>query len=77
MTLFAYLFRSLDVGAGAQLGLYETLGGSSEGYPMTEALLDETVATLPYFSGLVKSQAQSWTGWISTMARRSSSRRVG
>ena len=33
-------------------------------YPMTEALLDETVATLPYFSGLVKSQAQSWTGWI-------------
>jgi signal transduction histidine kinase len=30
---------------------------------MTDALLDETVASLPYFAELVNSQAQSWTGW--------------
>jgi two-component sensor histidine kinase len=32
---------------------------------MTETLLDESVATLPYFSALSKSPSQSWTGLIS------------
>jgi two-component sensor histidine kinase len=63
-TYIAYLFRNLDLGIGAYLGLYSTRDGAVVArYPMTEALLDETVATLPYFSELAKSQADSWTGW--------------
>jgi two-component sensor histidine kinase len=30
---------------------------------MTEALLDETIATQPYFSELAKSETLRWTGW--------------
>jgi len=64
VTYIAYLFGRLDIGSGAHLGLYRTQDGAVVArYPMTEALLDETIATMPYFSGLAKSQIQSWTGW--------------
>jgi signal transduction histidine kinase len=63
-TYVANLFRGLDVGSGAHLGLYRTRDGAVVArYPMTEALLDETIASLPYFEGFAKSQAQSWIGW--------------
>jgi two-component sensor histidine kinase len=64
VTYIAHLFRDLNVGAGAQLGLYGFRDGAIVArYPMSEALLGETVATLPYFASLAGSQTQSWTGW--------------
>jgi hypothetical protein len=64
VTYIAHLFRDLDVGAGAQLGLYAVRDGAVVArYPMTEALLGETVAQLPYFTTLAAAQSQSWTGW--------------
>ena len=67
VTYIAYLFRRLEIGTGAHLGLYRAQDGALVArYPMTEALLDETVATLPYFSELATSQAQSWTGWTNS-----------
>jgi two-component sensor histidine kinase len=64
VTYFGYLFRSLDVGSGAILGLHRTKDGAvAARFPMTESLLDETVATMPYFAELANSDAQSWTGW--------------
>ena len=63
-TYFAHLFRSLNVGTGAHLGLYQAAGGAVIArYPMREALLQETVATLPYHSRLTKEQERSWSGW--------------
>jgi len=65
MTYIASLFRNLNLGNGMHLGLYGTHDGEVVArYPMSEALLGETVAMAPYFSALAKSQAQSWTGWI-------------
>ena len=32
-------------------------------FPMSEALLEERVSALPYFSVLATSGAESWTGW--------------
>jgi hypothetical protein len=59
-TYFAHFFRSLNVGTGAHLGLYQAAGGAVVArFPMTEALLQETVATLPYYSGLTKGQGWS------------------
>jgi len=64
VTYLGHLLRDLDVGFGSHLGLYETREGAVVArYPMTEALLDETVSGLPYFSKLAKSQSPSWTGW--------------
>jgi two-component sensor histidine kinase len=64
VTYIAHLFRDLDVGFGAHLGLYGARDGAVVArYPMTETLLDESVAALPPFSQLTKSQTQSWTGW--------------
>lgn len=64
VTYIAHLFRDLNVGVGAELGLYGMRDGAIVArYPMTEALLDETVATLPYFPALSASLVQSWTGW--------------
>src|SRR5262249_24297841 len=65
MTYIASLFRNLNVGHGAHLGLYGTHDGEVVArYPMSEALLGETVATQPYTLLLAQSQAQSWIGWI-------------
>jgi len=67
VTYIADLFRDLDVGLGAQMGLYGMRNGAVVArYPMTEALLEETVATLPYFPALATAQMQSWTGWTAT-----------
>ena len=64
VTYIANLFRDLAVGAEAQLGLYRVRDGAVIArYPMTEALLGETLATLPYFPELVASRGHSWTGW--------------
>jgi two-component sensor histidine kinase len=64
VTYFAHLFRSLDVGRGAHLGLYRTEDGELVArYPHNPNLLDETVAALPYFRVLATSQTNSWTGW--------------
>jgi len=65
MTYIASLFRNLNLGHGMHLGLYETHDGEVVArYPMSEALLGETVAMAPYFPALARSQALSWTGWI-------------
>src|SRR5262245_35279363 len=65
MGFLAQLFRSLDVGAGAAVGLYRTTDGAvAARFPMSEAHLDESIAALPYFSELARSDVQSWMGWI-------------
>jgi two-component sensor histidine kinase len=65
VTYIASLFRNLSVGHGAQLGVYGTHDGEVVArYPMSEALLGETVATAPYTLALAQSQAQSWIGWV-------------
>ena len=64
MGFLAHLFRSLDVGGGAAVGLYRTTDGAvAARFPMSEALLDEPIAALPYFSELARSDIQSWMGW--------------
>jgi two-component sensor histidine kinase len=71
VSYFAHLFHSLDVGfsslhvrSDAKLGVYRTKdGGLVARFPITEALLDETVATAPYFSLLANTEGESWTGW--------------
>ena len=67
---FADVFRtldggcSLDVRSEAKLGIYRGKDGSVvAAFPVTEALLAETVATSPYFSLLTSSEGKSWTGW--------------
>ena len=61
MGFLAHLFPNLDVGAGAAVGLYRTTDGAvAARFPMSEALLDESIATLPYFSELARSNIQSW-----------------
>jgi hypothetical protein len=53
VTYIASLFRSLNVGPGAHLGLYEIQEGAVVArYPMSAPLLGETVGGLPYFSSL-------------------------
>ena len=65
MAYLAHLSLSLGVGSSATVGLYRTSDGAVVGRsPMTDALLDESIATLPYFSTLTKSDTQSWVGWI-------------
>jgi two-component sensor histidine kinase len=57
-------FHSLDVRSEAKLGIYRTTDGSVvAAFPITEAVLAETVAASPYFSLLAGSEGQSWTGW--------------
>jgi two-component sensor histidine kinase len=64
-TYFAHLFRTLNVGTGAHLGFYQATSGAVVArYPMTEALLEETVSTLPYFPELTTLQGQAWNGWV-------------
>jgi hypothetical protein len=54
------VFRTLDVKPDEKLGVYRTTDGAVEViFPMTAALLDETVATLPYFSLLANSEGKS------------------
>jgi two-component sensor histidine kinase len=79
MCFLAHLFRSLHVGAGAAVGLYRTTDGAiAARFPMSEAHLDESIATLPYFSELARSHIQSWMGWImsGSESRLVSARRV-
>jgi len=65
MGFLAHLFQSLDVGAGAAVGLYRTTDGAVAAHsPMSEALLDKSIAGLPYFAELAGSDVQSWMGWI-------------
>jgi two-component sensor histidine kinase len=65
MGFLEHLFRSLHVGAGAAVGLYRTTDGAiAARFPMSEARLDESIATLPYFSELARSDIKSWMGWI-------------
>ena len=59
------LFSKLDVGPDAHLGLYRTGDGAVVArHPMTEAQLEESVATQPFFLTLANSDASSWTNWI-------------
>jgi two-component sensor histidine kinase len=65
MGFLEHLFRSLHVGAGAAVGLYRTTDGAiAARFPMSEARLDESIATLPYFAELARSDIKSWMGWI-------------
>jgi two-component sensor histidine kinase len=65
MDFFAHIADGLGVGPNATVGLYRTADGAVVARsPMTEALLDESIATLPYFSTLTTSGAESWLGWI-------------
>jgi two-component sensor histidine kinase len=65
VTYIESLFRNLNIGHGAHLGLYGTHDGKVVArYPMSEALLGETVTTAPYTRALVQSQTQSWIGWV-------------
>jgi PAS domain S-box-containing protein len=58
----AQLFRNLELGPGAHLGLHRASDGVVIArYPMTEAMLNETVASRPFFSALKK--APQWLGW--------------
>ena len=64
---FAHLFRSLDIGfsslhvrSDAKLGVYRTKDGALVArFPISKALLDETVATSPYFSLLANTEGAS------------------
>jgi len=57
-------FRSLDVRPDAKLGDYRTKDGVIVArFPITEPILDDTVAASPYFSLLSNSEDGSWTGW--------------
>src|SRR5262249_3777374 len=50
MGFLAHLFRSLDVGAGAAVGLYRTADGAvAARFPLSEALLGEVLAPLASF----------------------------
>ena len=63
VTDIAELFGKLDLGSDGQLGLYRMRDGAIVArHPMTEALLEESVATLPFFPLLENSQDSSWTG---------------
>src|SRR5262249_51136605 len=58
------VFRTLDVKPDEKLGVYRTTDGAVVAkFPMADALLDETVAALPYFSLLANSEGESWMGW--------------
>jgi PAS domain S-box-containing protein len=58
----AQFFRDLELGPGAHFRLHRASDGVVIArYPMTEALLNETVASRPFFSALEK--APQWTGW--------------
>jgi len=60
------LFRDLDVGASAQLGLYAGHNGAV--VPDTRwrrHCSGKTLATLPSFAALSENRTQSWTGWAS------------
>jgi hypothetical protein len=62
---FAYIFqsldsvfRTLDVEPEEKLGIYRTTDGAVVAtFPMADALLDETVAGLPYFSSLAEGES--------------------
>jgi two-component sensor histidine kinase len=65
MGFLAHLFRRLDVGGGATVGLYRTTDGAvAARFPMSEAHPDESIAALPYFLELARLDIQSWMGWI-------------
>ena len=65
MGFLEHLFRSLHVGAGAAVGLYRATDGAiAARFPMSEARLDESIATLAYFAELARSDIKSWMGWI-------------
>ena len=58
------VFRTLDGKSDEKLGIYRTPDGAVVAtFPMGDALLDETVAALPYFSLLANSEGKSWMGW--------------
>ena len=64
-------YRSLDVRSEAKLGMYRTKDGSViAAFPVTEAIVAETVATSPYFTLLTGSEGQSWTGWTRDSGER-------
>jgi PAS domain S-box-containing protein len=59
----AELMHDLNLGPDTRLGLYRASDGAVIAHrPMTEELLNETVADLPYFAELDKTPR--WTGWI-------------
>src|ERR1044072_2660342 len=63
VTDIAELFGKLELGSDGQLGLYRIRDGAIVArHPMTEALLEESVAPLPFFPTLTQSQELSWTG---------------
>jgi len=58
------VFRTLDVKPDEKLGVYRTTDGAVVAtFPITDALLDETVTASPYFSLLANSEGESWMGW--------------
>lgn len=63
VTDIAELFGKLDLGPDGHLGLYRIRDGAIVArHPMTEALLEESVATLPFFPMLTNSPNASWSG---------------
>ena len=79
VTYIEQLLRNVDIGPGADLGLYRVRDGAVVAkYPITEALLDESVSATPFFSTLAHSQGSSWIGWarIEGQDRIVSARRV-
>ena len=64
VTDIAELFGKLDLGSDGQLGLYRIRDGAIVArHPMTEALLEESVATLPFFPMLTSSQVSAGPAW--------------
>ena len=58
------VFGTLDVKSEAKLEIYRTTDRAVVArFPVTNADLDETVATSPYFSLLATSAGESWMGW--------------
>src|SRR5262249_17033608 len=58
------VFRTLDVKPDEKFGVYRTTDGAVVAtFPITDALLDETVTASPYFSLLANWEGGSWWGW--------------
>ena len=63
VSYLAQLLRDLELGPAAELGLYRAGDGAVIArHPVTEAMLNETVANLPLFSEL--ESRPGWTGWV-------------
>jgi signal transduction histidine kinase len=61
----AEVFSQIDLGQHGQLALYRVQDGVVVArHPMTEAQLNESIATLPFFSAIANSPDSSWAGVV-------------